>query len=157
MSNEVTTLSNAQATLKDRITDKLRTDFINLLSPEEIGALYDTAIDEFVNGPRSKRFQFGNGNFPNPEFNVFKCEGTLPYMIMQEITKMASETLKIAIEQGPLKKDWNAEVGKHVNTQLQKMVEEKGAGLMSMMFANYLGDVMSLALSRFQNNGFRAY
>lgn len=134
MSTEVS-LVNAQVTLKDRITEKLRTDFINLLSNEELGAIYDTAMDEFLHGPRSKRFKkipewtpngYKDQEVPIEDFDVFKCEGTLPNMILKEITLLANATLKTALENGPLKAEWDSDAMSFVYKNLEELIATQG-------------------------------
>ena len=47
--------SDLQSLLRDRLQAKIKTSFVELIPEELFNAMLDSATDEFLHGPRSKR------------------------------------------------------------------------------------------------------
>jgi hypothetical protein len=112
---DTTALQAAQSlhdVLKIKLADRIKTGFVDLLPAEAFDKMVEGALDEFLNGPRHKRFnkrrdwranggENGKGGYveyeepiENNKYSPAEDSNTLPGMIYVELKLMASEMIK---------------------------------------------------------------
>ena len=112
------TAADLQNLLRERLQAKIKTSFVELIPEELFDGMVDAATDEFLKGPRSKRFQQGHEwlraedprnttgkdgycTFEKPiideKYNVYADTNTLPGMIYAELVARAREGLREAL------------------------------------------------------------
>lgn len=142
--------------LQKRISERIRSNFVELLPQEAFDKMVDVAMDEFIHGPRAKRF-FHEATYPdgfnNPPVMVEKPRApdrdgklynpvddpdTLPGMIMAELRKTGREKLA-TIMQGPeFQVIWNGSEDVASET-VKQMIGANAQMFVQAMFSGIVG------------------
>lgn len=166
------------AAIREKLSEKLKTGFVELIPKEVFDKMTDLAIDDFVNGSKSERLirepvwmdasnpnnpTGKSGHFdvfkPNPKYNVVMDKNTLPGMIYLEIVKLAKENISKAVNEDPqFKETYDQNVGHMIAPVIAKIVEDNAAAFTRGLMANIVNFTMISAVNGLRNsNGMGNY
>ena len=182
MSNVITTggMSAVQEALKEKLSERLKVGFIELIPQEAFDAMTDAAIDEFLHGPRSKRFKSEsvymskddernttgqNGYvwvekpFVDEKYNVFADPNTLPGMIYLELVAKVKENLKGIIDgDSRFSQQYDANSGDYVMPIINQIVGDNAVAFIQALMRNVVGYSVAAAINGIRNeNGMGGY
>lgn len=164
--------------IREKLSAKLKTGFVELIPKEVFDKMTDLAIDEFVHGSKLKRYvrvsewmDITNPNNPtgksghidvfkpDPKYNVVMDGNTLPGMIYLEIVKLAKENISKTINEDPqFKETYDQNVGHMIAPVISKIVEDNAAAFTRGLMTNIVNyTMMSAVNSMRQSNGMGNY
>ena len=158
--------------VREKLSVKLRTGFVELIPQEVFDNMTTMAIDEFVNGPRSKRFK-QTSNYLNADdhrnttgkagyvifehpiegYNPVSDPSTLPGMIYLEIVKLAKENIAKAISEDPkFASNYDNEVGNMVIPVIQDIVGNNTEAFVRSLMSNVVNYTMVNAVNALRSS-----
>ncbi len=163
-------------TFQDRIRDRIRTMMFDSLTESELDAMLAQCLDEFMHGPRNKRFLIVNayfqegdlriptaekkaGNYqveggPDPKYNPSEDPNTLPGMLYRELRTMAVDLVKehVAKMKHNTTEDYSTIVAgqpvvrSSLESAIQSWLNENGHTLLPLMLTGMMNQVLSQGL-----------
>ena len=165
--------SALQTLLRDRLQEKIKTSFVDLIPEELFNGMLDAATDEFLNGPRSKRFKTdhqylsaedarnttgksGYVTFEKPcvddKYNVYSDTNTLPGMVYAEIVAMAkAKVTDLVTNDERFQQHWDVNTGNTVVPIIDKIVGDNAQAFMRAMMSQVVGWSVSQAINQMRN------
>ena len=155
--------------LQKRLSDKIKSNFIELIPEEQFDEMVKNAMDELVNGPKNKRFENksvwdGNRYVNRPEpifgYNVLLDNSTIPGMIYAELHSKAKKAV-IEIMARPEYSNAHSTEGFQdaIETGIAKVVTENPDVFMKSLISGIIRSAMANTLQalRSGNNGVGVY
>lgn len=162
MSTEI----SLQQKLQEKISDRIRSSFIDMIPQEEFDKMVAAALDEFINGPEAKRFdwKYPPGKYDGPRIKVPKSYdlGQAPYnpindpstfsgMIMQELKEQGKKTLLDILSKEPFMGIWSNR-GQEASTIVKQAIGENVNIFVEKLFGNLVQNAMMQMQQAIQNN-----
>ena len=182
MSNvpSTTTASDLQNLLRDRLQAKIKTSFVELIPEELFNGMLDAAMDEFLNGPRSKRFRSesvyitkddprnttGSAGYVTIEkpcvdekYNVYADTNTLPGMVYAQLVVMAKDNLKTMLANDPrFKEEWDVNAQQIVMPIVNQIIGDNALAFMRALMGSVVSAAMMSTVNAIRNdNGMGGY
>ena len=174
------TAADLQNLLRDRLQAKIKTSFVELIPEELFNGMVDAATDEFLKGPRSKRFKTehqylsasdernttgrsGYVTFETPytdeKYNVYADPNTLPGMIYAQLVAIAKDNLKAMLANDPMfKEEWDANAQQMVMPIVNQIVGDNALAFMRALMGNVVSSAMTGTMNAIRNdNGMGVY
>jgi hypothetical protein len=164
--------------IREKLASNMRTGFVELVPQEVFDKMTDLAIDEFVNGPRSKRFK-ANSLYLGPEdprnttgkhgyvtvevpiadYNPVADKTTLPGMIFEEISNKAKENIAETLKNMPeFNTKYDADVGRNIVPLITDIVANNAGAFMTAMMNGVIQHTFIEAINAMRNgNGMNSY
>ncbi len=175
-----TTAADLQNLLRDRLQAKIKHSFVELIPEELFSGMLDAAMDEFLNGPRSKRFKqdsvylsaddarntTGKSGyvsievpFVDDKYNVFADPNTLPGMIYLELVALAKANVKEVINKDPrFTQQYDANSGDYIMPIVNQIVGDNAVAFVQALMRNVVGYSIGAAINGIRNeNGMGSY
>jgi hypothetical protein len=165
--------SALQNLLRDRLQEKIKSSFIELIPEQLFNGMLDAATDEFLHGPRSKRFktetqylgrddernttgQAGYASFEKPcideKYNVYADTNTLPGMVYAEIVAMAkAKVTELVAGDERFQQHWDCNTGNTVVPIIDKIVGDNAQAFMRAMMSQVVGWSVSQAINQMRS------
>ena len=163
MSNVPTNL-DLQNVLRDRLQEKIRASFVDLIPEEAFNSMVDAATEEFLKGPRRYRFKTSHEWLPasdprntsgssgyqtievphtDEKYNVYADVNTLPGMIYAELVTKAREGLKEVIANDPrFQQTWDPSSGQMLLPIINQIVGDNAQAFMRALMGGILSSAM---------------
>ena len=158
--------------VREKLSERLKTGFIELIPQEAFNTMTDLAIDEFVNGPKNERFIIdrvylsvddernttGSAGYvqikkPNDKYNPVSDSKTLPGMIYLELVKLAKENISKAVnEDKRFTSMYDVNVGNQVVPILNTIVKDNAAAFMQALMNNVVHFTLNSAINSLRNS-----
>lgn len=181
-----TSLTNtpAEPSLHDimrvKLSERIKSGFMDLIPEETFNQMIDAAVDDFINGPRHKRFRsesvYVTGDdyrnttgkacyimvetaIPKNEYNRVRDNSTLPGMIYEEIVKMAKDAIGKAVsEDSRLQQVYNNDIGAMVTPVIEQIITDNAAAFMRGLVNNIVQYTVGSSVNQMrQGNGMNNY
>ena len=175
-----TTAADLQNLLRDRLQAKIKHSFVELIPEELFNGMLDAAMDEFLHGPRSKRFKTtheylsandernttgrsGYCTFETPyvddKYNVYADPNTLPGMVYAQLVTMAKDNLKAMLANDPrFKEEWNMDTQQMVMPIINEIIGDNAQAFMRALMGGIVGAAMISTVNAIRNdNGMGSY
>ena len=175
-----TTAADLQNLLRDRLQARIKTSFVELIPEELFNGMLDAAMDEFLNGPRSKRFKSesvymtkddarnttGTAGyvtiekpFVDDKYNVYADPNTLPGMIYLELVAQAKANVKEVINKDPrFSQQFDPNSGDYVMPIINQIVGDNAVAFIQALMRNVVGYSVAAAINGIRNeNGMGGY
>ena len=175
-----TTAADLQNLLRDRLQAKIKTSFIELIPEELFNGMLDAAMDEFLNGPRSKRFRADSvymsaddernttgksgyvtieKPFIDDKYNVYADPNTLPGMIYLELVATAKANVKEIIGKDPrFTQQYDPNAGDYITPIIEQIIGDNAAAFIQALMRNVVGYSIASAVQSIRNeNGMGGY
>ena len=175
-----TTAADLQNLLRDRLQAKIKHSFVELIPEELFNGMLDAAMDEFLHGPRSKRFKTtheylsandernttgrsGYCTFETPyvddKYNVYADPNTLPGMIYLELVASAKANVKEIISKDPrFVQQYDANSGDYITPIIEKIIGDNATAFIQALMRNVVGYSIASAIQGIRNdNGMGSY
>jgi hypothetical protein len=172
--------SALQNLLRDRLQEKIKSSFIELIPEQLFNGMLDAATDEFLNGPRSKRFKTdhqylsaddarnptgksGYVSFEKPtvdeKYNVYADTNTLPGMVYAEIVAMAKAKItELVAGDERFQQHWDCNTSNTVVPIIDKIVGDNAQAFMRAMMSQVVGWSVSQAINQMRSgNNMNSY
>lgn len=165
--------TSLQAAIRDKLADKIKTGFVELIPQEAFNGLLDAAVDEFLRGPRKHRFRTQHQYllkddarnttgepgyctfeepFTDPNYNVFADKNTLPGMIYLELVAIAQKAVPEGIAKDErFQQTWDADVQTMVVPILDKIVQDNAQAFMRAMIGGIVQHTMVESINNMRN------
>jgi hypothetical protein len=165
--------TSLQAAIRDKLADKIKTGFVELIPQEAFNGLLDAAVDEFLRGPRKHRFRTQHQYlskddarnttgepgyctfeepFTDPNYNVFADKNTLPGMIYLELVAIAQKAVPEGIAKDErFQQTWDADVQTMVVPILDKIVQDNAQAFMRAMIGGIVQHTMVQSINNMRN------
>jgi hypothetical protein len=165
--------TSLQAAIRDKLADKIKTGFVELIPQEAFNGLLDAAVDEFLRGPRKHRsrtqHQYLSKDdarnttgepgyctfeepFTDPNYNVFADKNTLPGMIYLELVAIAQKAVPEGIAKDErFQQTWDADVQTMVVPILDKIVQDNAQAFMRAMIGGIVQHTMVQSINNMRN------
>ena len=170
--NEVVSDDPVMVAIREKLSQKVKTGFLELIPQEMFDNMADLAIDEFINGPRSKRFnkvrtflqvddernKTGSAGYfiieePVKDYNAVSDSSTLPGIIYLEIVKMAKENItKIFKEDPRFIAKYDSEVGDNIVPIINEIVGNNTEAFIRSLMTNIVNFTMVQAINQLRNS-----
>lgn len=144
-----------QKSIQDKISEKIRSSFVDLIPQETFDKLVSTALDEFINGPRHKRFKTvsdwsGKKETVDENYNVLNDPNTLGGMIMEALYKQGKEHLVNYLQSEAFKTTWSN--GEYNACQLVKdAIGENSQAFVTALFSNLIQQAFMTTVNNMNN------
>jgi hypothetical protein len=180
MSSDMTTQAdnlNLQELLRKKLSDQIKSGFVNLIPDEAFEKMIGAAMDDFMHGPRNKRFKMTTewleeddprntlgrtGNvqvetpFVDPTYDVMRDPNTLPGMIMAELHALAKADLIKTISQDPIFQQKYVD-GQYVTDALKGIVTDNPGPFMEALVGGIISRSMMNFMNEMRNSSGRLY
>jgi hypothetical protein len=175
-----TTAADLQNLLRDRLQAKIKHSFVELIPEELFTGMLDAAMDEFLNGPRSKRFKQSHQYLPasdernttgkagyvyfeepfvDEKYNVFADANTLPGMIYLELVAQAKANVKQVISNDPrFTQQYDPNTGDYITPIIEKVVGDNAVAFVQALMRNVVGYSVAASINNMRSdNGMGGY
>lgn len=139
MSDQLT----VQETFKQRISENLKSQFMELLPPELLDELTKAAWDEFINGSPQKRH--------NRDYNPFNDTDTLKGMIMMQLRDQTKDKIKEVFSKPEWQSRWDSNSGSCVIEAVDEIVGKNADAFVQALFKQVVGGFMQNAINNFRS------
>ena len=155
--------------LRERLQDKIKASFIELIPEELFNGMLDSAVDEFLHGPRRHRFRSrhewlpaddvrnttgksGYCSFEEPfvdeKYNVYADPNTLPGMVYAELVGTAKSRVAEAVKAHPgLQQQPDADTGNLIVPIVSQIVGDNAAAFMRALMTGVVSWTVSQAVN----------
>ena len=171
MNSIATQTKSLQEQLQDRMNAVLKENFISLIPEEQFAVLTASLLDEFLHGPRRLRFRqrqeyvgrdkpgadqngYRHWEEPDPDskYDATRDPNTLPGMVMAELVKLGKERVAAAVNEGPLKTEWDAQLQQMVAPAINQCVQDNAGRFIAALLGGFVTSMTQVALHQFQQN-----
>ena len=172
--------TSLQAAIRDKLADKIKTGFVELIPQETFNGMLDAAVDEFLHGPRKHRFrtqhQYLSASdarnttgqsgyctfeepFSNPSYNVFADKNTLPGMIYLELVGIAQKAVPESLAKDErFQQTWDSDVQAMVVPILNQIVQDNAQAFMRAMIGNIVNFTLAETINQMRaGNNMNSY
>jgi hypothetical protein len=146
---------------RDRVMDTLKKQFMDLIPKDVFDAMVNKQLEEFLNGPRHKRFKKGQeyvgGKYVEVEVPIPECTyrpeddpNTLPGMIKTEVVTQFKKVAADYIQH----LNYTEQIMPHVQSidnVIAKTIRENTENFVTAMFQNVVGVAMSGTIGYLNN------
>lgn len=159
------------ASIREKLSSRLKVGFIELIPEEIFTKMTDLAIDDFVNGPRNKRFKIesiwmgsdnplnttGKANYvkvetPTNDYNPVSDPTTLPGMIYLELVALAKVSISKTIKEDPrFKETYDQNISSTIIPILDEIVSNNTEAFVRSLMSNIVNFTMSSAINNLRN------
>ncbi len=142
--------------IREKLSERLKTGFIELIPQETFDKMTDLAIDEFVNGAQHKRFKKASGyldkDHPNNntgvtghveymvpivDYSPVNDSSTLPGMIYLELVKLAKDSIADTLSKDErFNSKYDADLSMCIIPILNKIVSDNAPVFMQALMNN---------------------
>ena len=123
-----------QETFKQRISENLRSQFMELIPSEMLDQLTASALDEFLNGSPNKRH--------NRDYNPSNDPDTLKGMIMTELKSHGREQILEVLQRPEWKGVWNPDTSGMVSTAVSEIITANADVFVQSLFKTIISNAM---------------
>ena len=159
--------------LKIKLADRIKTGFVDLLPAEAFDKMVEGALDEFLNGPRHKRFnkrrdwkstggENGKGGYveleepiENNKYSPAEDSNTLPGMIHLELKQMAAGMIKESLS-GDSRfmalSNTQSMIGDYILQSVETMVKDNANEFMMALVGRIVNNAFMATMNSLRSN-----
>lgn len=166
------------AAVREKLSERLKTGFIELIPQEIFDKMTDMAIDEFVNGPRNKRFKMSSeymdsndprnttGKYgyvtievPVADYSPISDPKTLPGMIYLELVERAKKSVSEALNSDERFQDkYNVDLQQNITPILNDIIRDNAPVFMAGLVQQLVQHTLGHAINSMRNgSGYQSY
>jgi hypothetical protein len=151
-SNAIANTADYASVLQQRISDKIKANFIEMIPEEQFDTMMAKAMDALMNGSPVDRSR--------GHYNILLDINTVPGMIYADLHKRAKDAVVVVMARPEYSDTFgNQEMQNHIETGIAKVVTENADTFMKTLVAGIIRSAMQQTVSTLRNgnNGLSVY